>query len=147
MFFVFFCDGEGCKFYIIGCEEICVVVIIDFVFDQVDCYIGEVGKQGLCVCYIIDMYIYVDYFFGVRVLCDYFVVLIVMYCYLFVFYVDLYVEDGYLLLLGVMWMWMLYILGYMCDLMVVYVEDWVFIGDMLLIGGMGCSDLLSGDFD
>jgi glyoxylase-like metal-dependent hydrolase (beta-lactamase superfamily II) len=54
VFFAHFRDGEGCQSYIVGCEESCAAAIIDPALDQVDRYVGEIGKHGLRVRYVID---------------------------------------------------------------------------------------------
>lgn len=147
MFFALFRDGEGCKSYIIGCEETCAAAIIDPALDQVDRYIGEVGKQGLRVRYIIDTHTHADHFSGARALRDHFAAPIVMHRYSPAPYVDLHVEDGHSLPLGAMRMRILHTPGHTRDSMAVHVEDRVFTGDTLLIGGTGRSDLPSGDPD
>lgn len=147
MFFALFRDGEGCKSYILGCEETCAAAIIDPALDQVDRYIGEIGKQGLRVRYIIDTHTHADHFSGARALRDHFGAPIVMHRFSPAPYVDLHVEDGHSLPLGAMRMRVLHTPGHTRDSMAVHVEDRVFTGDTLLIGGTGRSDLPSGDPD
>lgn len=147
MFFALFRDGEGCKSYIVGCEETCAAAIIDPALDLVDRYIGEVGKQGLRVRYIIDTHTHADHFSGARTLREHFGAPIVMHRYAPAPYVDLHVEDGHTLPLGAMRMRILHTPGHTRDSMAVHVEDRVFTGDTLLIGGTGRSDLPSGDPD
>ena len=145
MFFANFRDGEGCKSYIIGCENTCAAAIIDPALDLVDRYIGEVGKHGLRVRYIIDTHTHADHFSGVRALRAEFGVPIVMHRYAPAPYVDLHVEEGHLLPLGTMRLKILHTPGHTRDSMAIHVEDRVFTGDTLLIGGTGRSDLPSGD--
>lgn len=145
MFFAVFRDGEGCKSYIIGCEETCAAAIIDPALDLVERYIGEIGKRGLCVHYIIDTHTHADHFSGARSLRSRFNAPIVMHRYSPAPYVDLHVEDGHSLPLGAMRLRMLHTPGHTRDSMAVHVEDRVFTGDTLLIGGTGRSDLPSGD--
>lgn len=145
MFFALFRDGEGCKSYIVGCPESCAAAIIDPALDLVDRYIGEIGKQGLRVRYIIDTHTHADHFSGARALREHFGAPIVMHRYSPAPYVDLHVEDGHALPLGAMRMCILHTPGHTRDSMAVHVEDRVFTGDTLLIGGTGRSDLPSGD--
>ncbi|MDE2435576.1 MAG: MBL fold metallo-hydrolase, partial [Sphingomonadales bacterium] len=147
MFFALFRDGEGCKSYIVGCEETCAAAVIDPALDLVDRYVGEVGKQGLRVRYIIDTHTHADHFSGARVLRQEFRAPIVMHRFSPAPYVDLHVEDGHSLPLGAMRLKILHTPGHTRDSIAVHVEDRVFTGDTLLIGGTGRSDLPSGDPD
>jgi glyoxylase-like metal-dependent hydrolase (beta-lactamase superfamily II) len=145
MFFALFKDGEGCKSYIVGCGQTCAAVVIDPALDLVDRYIGEVGKQGLRVRYIIDTHTHADHFSGAQALRDVFGAPIVMHRYSPAPYVDLHVEDGHSLPLGAMRLRILHTPGHTLDSMAIHVEDRVFTGDTLLIGGTGRSDLPSGN--
>jgi glyoxylase-like metal-dependent hydrolase (beta-lactamase superfamily II) len=147
MFFALFRDGEGCKSYIVGCEQTCAAAIIDPALDLVDRYIGEVGRQGLRVRYVIDTHTHADHFSGARTLREHFSAPIVMHRYSPAPYVDLRVEDGHSLPLGAMRLRVLHTPGHTRDSMAIHVEDRVFTGDALLIGGTGRSDLPSGDPD
>ena len=147
MFFAAFRDGDGCKSYIVGCEESCVAAIIDPALDQVDRYMGEVGRQGLRVRFIIDTHTHADHFSGARALRERTGAPIVMHRLSPAPYVDMHVEDGHSLALGKMRMKILHTPGHTRDSMSVFVEDRVFTGDTLLIGGTGRSDLPSGDPD
>lgn len=147
MFFASFRDGEGCKSYIVGCEETCAAAIVDPALDLVDRYVGEVGKHGLRVRYLIDTHTHADHFSGAQALREAFGAPIVMHRYSPAPYVDLHVEDGHSLPLGAMRMRILHTPGHTIDSMAVHVEDRVFTGDTLLIGGTGRSDLPSGDPD
>jgi glyoxylase-like metal-dependent hydrolase (beta-lactamase superfamily II)/rhodanese-related sulfurtransferase len=147
MFFALFRDGEGCKSYIVGCEETCAVAVIDPALDLVDRYLGEIGKQGLRVRYIIDTHTHADHFSGARALRKELGAPIVMHRFSPAPYVDLHVEDGHSLPLGAMRLRILHTPGHTRDSMAIHVEDRVFTGDTLLIGGTGRSDLPSGDPD
>jgi glyoxylase-like metal-dependent hydrolase (beta-lactamase superfamily II) len=147
MFFALFRDGEGCKSYIVGCEQTCAAAIIDPALDLVDRYLGEVGRQGLRVRYVIDTHTHADHFSGAQALRAAFGVPIVMHRYAPAPYVDLHVEDGHSLPLGVMRLRILHTPGHTRDSMAIHVEDRVFTGDTLLIGGTGRSDLPGGDPD
>lgn len=147
MFFALFRDGEGCKSYIVGCEKTCAAAVIDPALDLADRYIGEIGKQGLRLRYIIDTHTHADHFSGVRALRQEFGAPIVMHRYSPAPYVDLRVEDGHSLPLGEMRLKILHTPGHTRDSMAIHVEDRVFTGDTLLIGGTGRSDLPSGDPD
>jgi len=145
MFFASFKDGEGCKSYIVGCEESCAAAVIDPALDLVDRYIGEVGKRGLRVRYIIDTHTHADHFSGARALRKARDAPIVMHRFAPAPYVDLHVEDGHSLPLGALRLKILHTPGHTRDSMCVHVGDRVFTGDTLLIGGTGRSDLPSGD--
>jgi glyoxylase-like metal-dependent hydrolase (beta-lactamase superfamily II)/rhodanese-related sulfurtransferase len=145
MFFASFKDGEGCKSYIIACEECCAAAIIDPALDQVDRYLGEISKQGLRVRYIIDTHTHADHFSGARALKAALGATIVMHRYSPCPNVDLHVEDGHTLALGALRLRIMHTPGHTRDSMSIHVEDRVFTGDTLLIGGTGRSDLPSGD--
>lgn len=147
MFFALFRDGEGCKSYIVGCEETCAAAVIDPALDLVDRYVGEIAKHGLRVRYIIDTHTHADHFSGARALHQEFGAPIVMHRFSPAPYIDLRVEDGHSLPLGAMRLKILHTPGHTRDSMAVHVEDRVFTGDTLLIGGTGRSDLPSGDPD
>jgi glyoxylase-like metal-dependent hydrolase (beta-lactamase superfamily II)/rhodanese-related sulfurtransferase len=147
MYFALFKDGEGCKSYIVGCEETCAAVVIDPALDLVDRYVGEIGRQGLRVRYIIDTHTHADHFSGAQALREVFGAPIVMHRYAPAPYVDLHVEDGHSLPLGAMRLYVLHTPGHTRDSMAIHVEDRVFTGDTLLIGGTGRSDLPSGNPD
>ncbi len=147
MFFAVFRDGEGCKSYIIGCAESHAAAIIDPALDLVDHYIGEIGKLGLRVRYIIDTHTHADHFSGAQALRQEFGAPIVMHRCSPAPYVDMHVEDGHSLPLGTMRMRVLHTPGHTRDSMSIHVADRVFTGDTLLIGGTGRSDLPSGDPD
>lgn len=147
MFFALFRDGEGCKSYIVGCGETCTAAIIDPALDLVDRYVGEVGKQGLRVRYIIETHTHADHFSGAKALRETFGAPIVMHRLSPAPYVDLHVEDGHSLPLGAMRLRILHTPGHTRDSMAIHVEDRVFTGDTLLIGATGRSDLPSGDPD
>ncbi|MEQ8310399.1 MAG: MBL fold metallo-hydrolase [Sphingopyxis sp.] len=147
MYFASFRDGEGCKSYIVGCEESCAAAIIDPALDLVDRYIGDVNRQGLRVRYIIDTHTHADHFSGAQALKRAFGAPIVMHRLSPSPYVDLHVEDGHSLPLGAMRMKIFHTPGHTRDSMAIHVEDRVFTGDTLLIGGTGRSDLPSGDPD
>lgn len=147
MFFAVFRDGEGCKSYIVGCEETCAAAVIDPALDLVDRYIGEIGKHGLRVRYIIDTHTHADHFSGGHALRQEFGAPVVMHRFSPAPYVDLHVEDGHTLPLGAMRLKILHTPGHTRDSMSIHVEDRVFTGDTLLIGGTGRSDLPSGDPD
>jgi len=147
MYFASFRDGDGCKSYIVGCEESCAAAIIDPALDLVDRYIGEVNRQGLRVRYIIDTHTHADHFSGAQALRDAFGAPIVMHRFSPSPYIDLHVEDGHSLPLGAMRMKIFHTPGHTRDSMTIHIGDRIFTGDTLLIGGTGRSDLPSGDPD
>lgn len=147
MFFESFKDGEGCKSYIVGCEETCAAAIVDPALGLVDRYIGQLAMHGLRLHYIIDTHTHADHFSGAQALKAEFGVPIVMHRFSPSPYVDLHVEDGHTLPLGNLRLNVLHVPGHTRDSMAVHIEDRVFTGDTLLIGGTGRSDLPSGDPD
>ena len=147
MFFSVFRDGEGCKSYIIGCEETRATAIIDPALDLVDVYAGEIARQGLRLRYIVDTHTHADHFTGAQPLKQQFAAPIVMHRLSPAPYVDLHVEDGHSLPLGSMRMQIFHTPGHTLDSMAIHVGDRVFTGDTLLIGGTGRSDLPSGNPD
>lgn len=147
MFFADFKDGEGCKSYLIACDESCAAAIIDPALDQVDRYIGEIHRNGLRLRYIIDTHTHADHFTGARLLHQEFGAPIVMHRFAPAPFVTLHVEDGHSLPLGNLRLRILHTPGHTRDSMCVHVGDRVFTGDTLLILGTGRSDLPSGDAD
>lgn len=147
MIFQVFRDGEGCKSYIVGCKETCAAAVIDPALDLVDHYIGEIGKLGLRVRYIVDTHTHADHFSGAQGLRKEFGAPVVMHRLSPAPAVDLHVEDGHTLPLGKMRMRILHTPGHTRDSISVHVEDRVFTGDTLLIGGTGRTDLPTGDPD
>ncbi|MET0587425.1 MAG: MBL fold metallo-hydrolase [Novosphingobium sp.] len=147
MFFAQFLDGEGCRSYIVGCEESCAAAIIDPALGLVDRYSGQIGKHGLRLRYIIDTHTHADHFTGARELKKHFDAPIVMHRFSPAPYVDLHVEEGHSLALGSLRLRILHTPGHTRDSISVHVEDRVFTGDTLLMGGTGRSDLPSGNPD
>lgn len=145
MFFASFKDGEGCKSYIVACDETCAAAIIDPALGQVDRYIGEVHKHGLRVRYVIDTHTHADHFSGAQALRAELGAPIVMHRHSPAPYVTLHVDDGHALPLGNLRLRVLHTPGHTWDSMAVHVADRVFTGDTLLIGGTGRSDLPSGN--
>ena len=45
---------EGCRSYLIGCEESRVAAIIDPVLERAGCYAASASRRGLNVEYLID---------------------------------------------------------------------------------------------
>jgi len=147
MFFADFKDGEGCKSYLIACDETCSAAVIDPALGQVDRYIGEIHKHGLRLRYIVDTHTHADHFTGAQLLRDEFGAPIVMHREAAAPFVNLRVEDGHSLPLGQMRMRIIHTPGHTRDSMCVVVGDRVFTGDTLLIQATGRSDLPSGDAD
>lgn len=147
MFFAAFRDGEGCKSYIVGCHATCAAVIIDPALDLVDRYIGEIGKHGLRVRYILDTHTHADHFSGAQALRHTFDAPIVMHRLSPAPYVTLHVEDGHTLPLGDLRLRMIHTPGHTRDSLSVHILDRVFTGDTLLIGATGRTDLPTGNPD
>jgi glyoxylase-like metal-dependent hydrolase (beta-lactamase superfamily II)/rhodanese-related sulfurtransferase len=147
MIFADFKDGEGCKSYIIACEDTCAAAIVDPALGLVDRYVGEVNRRGLRVRFIIDTHTHADHFSGAKELRGEFGAPYVMHRHSPAPDVTLRVDDGHSLPLGNLRMSVLHTPGHTRDSMAIHVEDRVFTGDTLLIGGTGRSDLPSGDAD
>ena len=147
MIFADFKDGEGCKSYLVACEDTCAAAIIDPALGQVDRYIGEVHRRGLRVRFIIDTHTHADHFSGARELHREFGAPYVMHRHSPAPDVTLHVDDGHTLPLGNLRMRVVHTPGHTRDSMAILLEDKVFTGDTLLIGGTGRSDLPGGDAD
>jgi glyoxylase-like metal-dependent hydrolase (beta-lactamase superfamily II)/rhodanese-related sulfurtransferase len=145
MFFESFTDGEGCKSYLIACEDTCAAAVIDPALGLADRYTGEIRKHGLKLRYIVDTHTHADHFSAAQVLHAELGTPIVMHRLSPAPYVTLHVDDGHMLPLGKLRMRILHTPGHTLDSMTVHVEDRVFTGDTLLIGGTGRSDLPSGN--
>jgi len=145
MIFADFKDAEGCKSYLVGCEDTCAAAIIDPALGLVDRYLGEVNRLGLRVRYIVDTHTHADHFSGAQELHRELAAPIAMHRHSPAPYVTLHVDDGHTLPLGNLRMKILHTPGHTRDSIAVHLEDRVFTGDTLLIGGTGRSDLPSGD--
>ncbi len=145
MFLTAFRDGDGCKSYIIACEETCSAAVIDPALEQADRYLGEVAKSGFRVHYIIDTHTHADHFSGAQRLRDQIGAPIVMHRFSPAPYVDLHVEDEHSLPLGQLRLRVIHTPGHTRDSIAIHVQDVVFTGDTLLIGATGRTDLPSGD--
>ena len=147
MIFADFKDGEGCKSYLVACEETCAAAIIDPAFGLVDHYLGDVARRGLRVRYVIDTHTHADHFSGAKELHRELGAPYVMHRHSPAPDVTLHVDDGHTLPLGNMRMRIMHTPGHTRDSMTIHIGDRVFTGDTLLIGGTGRSDLPSGDAD
>lgn len=147
MIFADFTHAEGCRSYLVGCEESCAAAIIDPTLELVDRYSGEIRSRGLRLRYIIDTHTHADHFTGAPAMRAEFGAPIVMHRHAAAPFVDIRVEDGHSLPLGDLRLAIIHTPGHTSDSMCVQVCDRVFTGDTLLIGGTGRSDLPSGNSD
>lgn len=147
MIFADFTDGEGCRSYLVACEESCAAAIIDPALDLVDRYSGEIRSRGLRLRFIIDTHTHADHFTGAQALREEFGAPIVMHRYAPAPFVDMRVEDGHSLPLGHLRLTIMHTPGHTIDSMTIHASDRIFTGDALLIEGTGRSDLPSGNPD
>ena len=147
MIFADFKDGDGCKSYLVACENTCAAAIIDPALELVDRYSGEIRSRGLRLRYIIDTQTHADHFTGAPALRAEFGAPIVMHRYAPAPFVDMRVEDGHSLPLGQLRLTIMHTPGHTRDSMTVHAGDRIFTGDALLIEGTGRSDLPSGNPD
>lgn len=145
MLLTVFSDGEGCKSYLLGCEETRAAAVIDPALGQVDRYLAEVSRQGLRVRYIIDTHTHADHFSGAQKLKAEIGAPIVMHRHSPAPYVDLHVEHEHSLPLGATRLRIIHTPGHTRDSIAIQVEDAVFTGDTLLIQATGRTDLPTGD--
>lgn len=153
MFFECFYDIDFVQvFYMVGCQWIGECFVIDLVCD-VQQYLEKVVLQCLCVIYVIEIYIYVDYFLGS---CEFVVVIGVQlllfgeggveWCYDFG---DQKLYYGDVFWVGNVKVEVWYIFGYIFESFFFLVIDifWgdvlvmCFIGDFVFVGDVGCFDL------
>ena len=136
---------EGCRSYLIGCEESRVAAIIDPVLERAGCYAASAARRGLNLEYLIDTHTHADHFSGVRELAARLDVPVVMHrsspspC------VDLRLQDGDAIALGSLRIGVVHTPGHTNDSMCLVVADRIFTGDTLLLGSLGRTDLPSGD--
>lgn len=138
---------EGCRSYVVACEDTGATAIIDPVLGQVEKTIGLLAREGLTLHYVIDTHSHADHFSAARMLRDRFGVPLVMHRNAGASDVDLRLDDGHQLIVGNLRIKALHTPGHTRDSICLYAIDRVFTGDTLLIGGTGRTDLPTGDAD
>jgi len=144
MIFEAFAAG-GCRSYLVGCEASCAAALIDPELSLIDRYIGEVGRRGLRVRYVIDTHTHADHFSAGRELARQLGAALVMNRLSPAPFADIRLDDGCMLIVGDLRLKALHTPGHTRDSMCLVMDDRVFTGDTLLIGGTGRTDLPTGD--
>jgi glyoxylase-like metal-dependent hydrolase (beta-lactamase superfamily II)/rhodanese-related sulfurtransferase len=139
--------SNGCRSYLVGCEQSCAAALIDPELSQIDRYLAVAAKDGLRIRYLIDTHTHADHFSGARQLSQRLQVPVVMHRASPAPFVDLRLQSGELLVLGNLRLQALHTPGHTADSMCLIVEDRLFTGDTLLIGATGRTDLPTGDAD
>jgi glyoxylase-like metal-dependent hydrolase (beta-lactamase superfamily II)/rhodanese-related sulfurtransferase len=137
--------NEGCRSYLIGCEESCAAALIDPHLNQMDRYLSLAARDGLRIRYIVDTHTHADHFSATQQLARQLKVPVVMHRTSPAPFVDLRLEGGELLVIGRLRIQAMHTPGHTRDSMCLIVEDRVFTGDTLLMGATGRTDLPSGD--
>src|SRR5665213_1424762 len=136
---------DGCRSYVIGCEETCAAALIDPEHSQIDRYIALAARHGLRFRYLIDTHTHADNFSATQQHARQLMVPVVMQSASPAPFVDLRLQGNELLIVGRLRLQALHTPGHTRDSMCLCVEDRVFTGDTLLIGGTGRTDLPTGD--
>ena len=144
MIFEAFAAG-GCLSYLVGCEASCAAALIDPELSLIDRYIGEVGRRGLRVRYVIDTHTHADHFSAGRELARQLGAALVMNRLSPAPFADIRLDDGCMLIVGDLRLKALHTPGHTRDSMCLVMDDRVFTGDTLLIGATGRTDLPTGD--
>ncbi|MGA2951879.1 MAG: MBL fold metallo-hydrolase, partial [Caulobacteraceae bacterium] len=144
MIFEAFAAG-GCRSYLVGCEASCAAALIDPELSLIDRYIGEVGRRGLRVRYVIDTHTHADHFSAGRELARQLGAALVMNRLSPAPFADIRLDDGCMLIVGDLRLKALHTPGHTRDSMCLVMDDRVFTGDTLLIGATGRTDLPTGD--
>ncbi len=145
MIFEVVATSNGCRSYLVGCEQTCAAALIDPELTQIDRYLSLTAKDGLRIRYVIDTHTHADHFSATQQLARQLDVPVVMHRASPAPFVDLRLQGGELLVVGQMRLQALHTPGHTIDSMCLRVEDRVFTGDTLLIGATGRTDLPSGN--
>ena len=57
---------EGCRSYLVGCEEDRVAAIVDPILDRAERYAATCASRGLAIQYLIDTHTHADHFSATR---------------------------------------------------------------------------------
>jgi glyoxylase-like metal-dependent hydrolase (beta-lactamase superfamily II)/rhodanese-related sulfurtransferase len=135
---------NGCRSYLVGCEQTCAAALIDPELSQLDRYLTLAARDGLRIRYVIDTHTHADHFSATQQLARQLNVPVVMHRASPAPFVDLRLQSGELLVVGRLRLQALHTPGHTRDSMCLRMEDRVFTGDTLLIGATGRTDLPSG---
>jgi glyoxylase-like metal-dependent hydrolase (beta-lactamase superfamily II)/rhodanese-related sulfurtransferase len=136
---------EGCRSYLIGCDEDRVAAIVDPILDRAERYAATAAARGLAIQYLIDTHTHADHFSATRQLARELGAPVVMHRASPAPFVDLAVQDGDSLTLGTLRLRVLHTPGHTADSMCIVLPDRVLTGDTLLLGSLGRTDLPTGD--
>ena len=136
---------EGCRSYLVGCEEDRVAAIVDPILDRAERYAATAAARGLAIQYLIDTHTHADHFSATRHIARELGAPVVMHRASPAPFVDLAVQDGDSLTLGTLRIRVLHTPGHTADSMCLVLPDRVLTGDTLLLGSLGRTDLPTGD--
>jgi len=136
---------EGCRSYLVGCEEDRVAAIVDPILDRAERYAATAASRGLAIQYLIDTHTHADHFSATRHIARELGAPVVMHRASPAPFVDLAVQDGDSLTLGKMRIGVIHTPGHTADSMCLVLPDRVLTGDTLLLGSLGRTDLPTGN--
>jgi glyoxylase-like metal-dependent hydrolase (beta-lactamase superfamily II)/rhodanese-related sulfurtransferase len=137
--------NEGCRSYLIGCEEDRVAAVVDPNLERCERYTTTAASRGLRIQYLIDTHTHADHFSASRQLSRELGATVVMHRRSPAPFVDLAVQDGDSIALGALRIRVVHTPGHTADSMCLVLPDRVFTGDTLLLGSLGRTDLPTGD--
>lgn len=136
---------DGCRSYLIGCEETCAAALIDPESSLIDRYLALAGHHGLRIRHLIDTHTHADHFSASHQLAARLGAPVLMHQSSPVHFVDMRLGDGESIAVGKLRLHVMHTPGHTRDSMCLQVENRLFTGDTLLIGGTGRTDLPTGD--
>jgi glyoxylase-like metal-dependent hydrolase (beta-lactamase superfamily II)/rhodanese-related sulfurtransferase len=136
---------EGCRSYLVGCEEDRVAAIVDPILDRAERYAATCASRGLAIQYLIDTHTHADHFSATRHIARELGAPVVMHRASPAPFVDLAVQDGDSLTLGTLRIGVVHTPGHTADSMCLVLPDRVLTGDTLLLGSLGRTDLPTGN--
>ena len=136
---------EGCRSYLVGCEEDRVAAIVDPILDRAERYAATAAARGLAIRYLIDTHTHADHFSATRHVARELGAPVVMHRASPAPFVDLAVQDGDSLTLGALRIRVVHTPGHTADSMCLVLPDRVLTGDTLLLGSLGRTDLPTGN--
>lgn len=136
---------NGCRSYLIGCEETGAAALIDPESTLVDRYLALANRHGLRIRHLIDTHTHADHFSAAHHLAARLDVPVLMHESSPAPFVDMRLGDGESILVGKLRLNVMHTPGHTRDSMCLRVENRLFTGDTLLIGATGRTDLPTGD--
>jgi glyoxylase-like metal-dependent hydrolase (beta-lactamase superfamily II)/rhodanese-related sulfurtransferase len=136
---------EGCRSYLVGCEDDRVAAIVDPILDRAERYAATAASRGLAIQYLIDTHTHADHFSATRHVARELGAPVVMHRASPAPFVDLAVQDGDSLTLGRLRIGVIHTPGHTADSMCLVLPDRVLTGDTLLLGSLGRTDLPTGN--